>query len=358
MSEPVCKVVDVLFIRFELKDLAAQKEFLQHFGLQLAHETDDAIYFKGTGNQPYCYIAHRGDENRFLGAAYYVNSAEELERLAAAVGADIVDSNEPAGGRCVKFADPDGIGIEVYHGIALTDAPSQPAPKLNAGFEKHRINELQRFGRGPDEWVVKDGEWHYELTSKVKRLGHYAFNVADTDASIAWYENTLGFLITDNLMGPDGSRMGAFLRTNQGDTPVDHHTINIVGSIEPTAPFAGTFGHGGFELTESVDDLMAGHYHLKTLGKYYHEWGVGRHLLGSQMYDYWRDPTGFTMEHWTDSDLLDASVAPTESPAKDFMMAQYGPEAPASFGLSMPSDQVDAFRKEAPHIPDLLKMFE
>jgi hypothetical protein len=23
--------------------------------------------------------------------------------------------------------------------------------------------------------------------------------------------------------------------------------------------------------------------------KYPHEWGIGRHLLGSQMYDYWRD---------------------------------------------------------------------
>ena len=47
---------------------------------------------------------------------------------------------------------------------------------------------------------------------------------------------------------------------------------------------------------------------MKTIDEYYHEWGVGRHLLGSQMYDYWRDTHGFTHEHWTDGDLLDASI--------------------------------------------------
>lgn len=356
MNEPLCKVSDLLFLRFELEDLEAQKEYLGHFGMQLAHETEDAIYYRGTGIQPYCYVAHRGASNLYLGAAFFVDSAEQLERLAAGVGADISDSVEPAGGRCVKFTDPDGLGIEVYHGVSLVDAPSLPTPKLNAGFEKTRTNELQRFGKGPDEWVVKDGEWRYELTSKVMRLGHFAFNVSDADTSIDWYQDTLGLLITDNLIGPDGSRIGAFMRTDQGETPVDHHTINLIAGLD--TQHAGTFGHGGFELTESVDDLMAGHFHMKTVGKYYHEWGIGRHLLGSQMYDYWRDTAGFTLEHWTDGDLLDAYVPATTSQARDFIMAQYGPVVPASFGLSMPSDQVDSYRAENPALPDMLKQLE
>ncbi|NJO02771.1 MAG: hypothetical protein HC880_14785 [Bacteroidia bacterium] len=32
--------------------------------------------------------------------------------------------------------------------------------------------------------------------------------------------------------------------------------------------------------------------------------------LGGQVFDYWKDPWGFTIEHWTDSDLLDASAPP------------------------------------------------
>ncbi len=356
MNEPLCKVNDLLFLRFELEDLEAQKEYLGHFGMQLAHETEDTIYYRGTGIQPYCYVAHRGTSNRYLGAAFFPDSAEQLDQLAAGIGADIIDSMEPAGGRCVKLTDPDGLGIEVYQGIELTAAEYLPTPKLNAGFDKTRVNKLQRFGSGADEWVVKDGEWRYELTSKVMRLGHFAFNVADPDSSIAWYQNTLGLLISDNLIGPDGSLIGAFMRTDHGETPVDHHTINLIAV--PDAQYAGTFGHGGYELAESVDDLMAGHFHMKTVGKYYHEWGIGRHLLGSQMYDYWRDTAGFTLEHWTDGDLLDASVPPTASQAKDFVMAQYGPPVPATFGLSMPSDQVEDYRTSNPALPDLLKQLE
>lgn len=46
------------------------------------------------------------------------------------------------------------------------------------------------------------------------RLGHFAFNVADSEVSIAWYQDTLGLLISDNLIGPDGSRVGAFMRAD------------------------------------------------------------------------------------------------------------------------------------------------
>ena len=117
---------------------------------------------------------------------------------------------------------------------------------------------------------------------------------------------------------------------------------------------AGSFGHAGFEVTESVDDLMAGHFHLKTLDRYQHEWGIGRHLLGSQMYDYWRDPQGFTLEHWTDGDLLDASVPPNDVPAKDFIMAQYGPLAPSSFNLTIPNEELERYREANISITEML----
>ena len=32
--------------------------------------------------------------------------------------------------------------------------------------------------------------------------------------------------------------------------------------------------------------------------------GVGRHVLGAQVFDYWRDPWGHVLEHFTDGDLL------------------------------------------------------
>jgi len=62
--------------------------------------------------------------------------------------------------------------------------------------------------------------------------------------------------------------------------------------------------HAAFEV-EDVDALMAGHDHLKNAG-FDHHAGIGRHILGSQTFDYWRDPWGHVVEHFTDGDLLNA----------------------------------------------------
>ena len=359
MSESICKVSDVVFVRFQLIDLEPQKEYLNHFGMILAHETEDSIFFRGTGTAPYCYVATRGEKDRYIGTAYKVNHYEELEQLSERMGVKIEHNNEPGGGKKVVLTDPDGIQIEVYHGMTLNDPIDTAETVLNTGKRKNRTNELQRFGKADSEWQVHGDKWVYELTLKVKRLGHTAINCVDGKKSMKWYSNVLGFLVSDNVITPDGQIGGAFMRCNQGDMPVDHHTLNNIQLPGERPPGDNpTFGHAGYEVTDSVDDLMAGHYHMKTVDKYYHEWGVGRHLLGSQMYDYWRDPSGFTHEHWTDGDLLDESVEPGNPAFRELVMAQYGPEVPATFGLTMPSDEVDDFRSNNPKISDMIKEVE
>ncbi len=358
MSTPICKVVDLLFLRFELVDLDAQKEYFEHFGLELLQESADALWYHGSGVAPFCYTASRGTENRFVAAGYYVHSLAELESLASAFDTQIVPSTEPGGGQMVSITDPDGLGVEVFFGVEFSQRENPPAPSLNTGVEKSRINELQRIGKASDEWKLEEEEWRYQLTSRVMRIGHYAVNVANADASINWYAATLGMLITDNLVMPDGRRSGAFMRVDQGDTPVDHHTINIVGPRKGREGYDGTFGHGGFELTGSIDDLLAGHYRMKTYGQYIHEWGVGRHLLGSQIYDYWRDPAGFTLEHWTDGDMVDSSRPPADVPARNFALGQYGPLPPSTFNLSIPNDMVETWREQHVPVVELLKAFE
>ena len=48
---------------------------------------------------------------------------------------------------------------------------------------------------------------------------------------------------------------------------------------------------------------MSGHEHLKRHRRR-HVWGIGRHLLGGQIFDYWKSPFGLIHEHWTDTDLF------------------------------------------------------
>ena len=115
MSKPICKVADIIFVRFELIDLAPQKEYMEHFGMFLAHETDNAIFYRGTGTAPYCYVATQGTANRHIGMAYRANTFADLEALATDQGVDIVENTEPGGGHKVTLIDPDNIEVEVYY---------------------------------------------------------------------------------------------------------------------------------------------------------------------------------------------------------------------------------------------------
>ncbi len=55
-----------------------------------------------------------------------------------------------------------------------------------------------------------------------------------------------------------------------------------------------------------------------------HAWGIGRHILGSQIFDYWEDPWGDKHEHYCDGDLFTADQPTGVHPASREGMAQWG----------------------------------
>ena len=103
MSEPICKVADIIYVRFELKEFEAQKKYLNHFGMMLAHEDENSIFFRGTGTSPYIYVATKSNENKYIGSAYKANDYSDLEALSKEFNVDIVEINEPGGGHKVTL---------------------------------------------------------------------------------------------------------------------------------------------------------------------------------------------------------------------------------------------------------------
>jgi hypothetical protein len=59
-------------------------------------------------------------------------------------------------------------------------------------------------------------------------------------------------------------------------------------------------------------------------------WGIGRHQLGSHIFDYWQDPWGRVHEHWTDTDTLNADSAPGLCGTDD-LNRPWGDPIPPSF---------------------------
>ena len=62
--------------------------------------------------------------------------------------------------------------------------------------------------------------------------------------------------------------------------------------------------HSAFEALDQ-DAIGQGQQFLKARG-WRHFWGMGRHILGSQIFDYWLDPCGYEIEHYADGDVYDA----------------------------------------------------
>jgi hypothetical protein len=79
---------------------------------------------------------------------------------------------------------------------------------------------------------------------------------------------------------------------------------------------------------QDIDDVFMGHAHLAKKNKYEHMWGIGRHLLGSQVYDYWADPWGRIHEHWADTDRLNASTPCNLLSAEEALVSQWGEPPP------------------------------
>ena len=128
---------------------------------------------------------------------------------------------------------------------------------------------------------------------------------------------------------PDGSPAVAFMRLNRGDKPTDHHTLALAQT------FAPALNHISFELIDP-DAVGIGARLLRDRG-WKHAWGMGRHLLGSQIFDYWDDPWGDKHEHYCDGDLFTADQPTGVHPASRAGMAQWGQVMPASFTRPKPT---------------------
>lgn len=289
------KVTDVSFVRFAAPDLDAMERFAMAFGLVKTERTDDTLYCRGTDPEPFVHVTELGEPG-FRGVAFDAASAQDLEAASQIQGASAVEPlNEPGGGQRVRLKDPDGFSVEIVHGRkAQPPLTVRRGSPINTGSNSVRFGTLQRLEAGP---------------AQVKRLGHCVLRVSDFKTSSEWYQSNLGFLVSDEVyVGEPGNNLTAFMRCDRGETYVDHHSLLCIGLGD-----AG-FDHAAFEV-EDFDAVMLGHDHLKGQG-YDHHTGIGRHILGSQVYDYWKDPWGHVMEHFTDGDLLnsDAETSSVEPP--------------------------------------------
>jgi catechol 2,3-dioxygenase-like lactoylglutathione lyase family enzyme len=307
---PTVKAAALAHLIFERPDVALAERFLSDFGLKPCAKTDSALFLRGTGPSPYCYRIHKAGKARFVGFGFTVAARADLENLARIPGAsEIVSVTHPGGGECVVLTDPSGFVVEAVYGQTPVAAlPCRGPLHFNLPGDPVRINDTQRPAPQPPGIV---------------KLGHVVLEVADYQATSAWYTQHFGLIPSDVQVLPDGSPAVTFFRLDLGDTPADHHTLAMAQGFMPL------YSHSAYEVVDA-DAVGMGQRVLRERG-WRHAWGIGRHILGSQIFDYWSDPWGAKHEHYCDGDLFTADKPTGVHPVSREAMAQWGQPMPASF---------------------------
>ncbi|MHA7651667.1 VOC family protein [Mycobacterium sp. ML4] len=309
---PVIKVADLAWLEFEKPDLTRCEAFARAFGFQTARRGVDELALRGTDAGAPCVIVRRGQRSRFTGVAFRARDEVDVLRLADKSGAPTRPLPETIGGIAVDLMDPTGTPVRVVAGMHdLPALPGQQPPVFNFGPTVLRTNATQRPPRVP---------------ARVQRLGHLVLQSTKYLQSLNWYLDTLGMIVSDFQYFPGQRERGptmSFIRCDRGSTPADHHTLAL--ALGP----ANRYLHSAYQVSD-LDALAAGGEYLAERG-YVRSWGIGRHIQGSQIFDYWRDPDGFLVEHFTDGDMFDNTLEPGWAPLTASGLAQWGPPATRDF---------------------------
>lgn len=309
---PVIKVADIAWLEFEKPDLTRTEAFARAFGFQTAQRSPDELLLRGTDAGAPCVIVRRGQQTRFVAAAFRACDEVDVLRLADKSGRTARPLPEAIGGLAVDLVDPSGIPVRVVAGMhELPALPGQHPHVFNFGQDLRRANATQRPPRVP---------------ARVQRLGHLVLQSTKYRQALNWYLDNLGMIVSDFQFFPGQRERGptmSFIRCDRGATPADHHTLAM--ALGPVNRYL----HSAYQVSD-LDALAAGGEYLKERG-YFHSWGIGRHIQGSQIFDYWRDPDGFMVEHYTDGDMFDSTVEPGWAPLTASGLAQWGPPATRDF---------------------------
>ena len=199
-----------------------------------------------------------------------VDNQASLEALGAELTKDQKIERDSEGG--IRIKDPVGQALTFRVAKMVATHPHAPEKGMNRPFwPVDRVKPL-RIGHAV----------YFTPSSKLKETSEF-------------YRNRLGFRMTESV-----KQFGDFMRC--AGSP-DHHNLFLISVGEKAG-----FNHVAFELN-NFDEIMGG-------GKFMEEKGwkantkPGRHIMGSNIFWYFKNPSGGATEYFSDMDVFDDNWQP------------------------------------------------
>ena len=181
--------VELLTPKFE----DSRRFFIDIMGMTQSGEKDGSVYLRGWDDYERYSLKLTDAKTSGLGhAAFRTRSPQALERRAAALkgsGFDIGWTDGDLGhGKTFVFKDPDGHRFEIYYDTEWYEPPRELRPALK--------NQAQKFpARGIN----------------VRRIDHFNGLAVDIKANREFFQNYLGFMLTEQIVLDDGTEAGMWM---------------------------------------------------------------------------------------------------------------------------------------------------
>jgi catechol 2,3-dioxygenase-like lactoylglutathione lyase family enzyme len=234
------------------------------------------------------------------------DDADDLDRIVAQLrGIDVDVERLPDS---LQTRDPSTGVVVVVELARRLEQPMLPATAYNGPGRNERLN-----ARAP---VLLR-----EQPVRPRKLGHAVMGVADIESSQKFFQQGIGFKVSDQVPG-----LGAFMRCS-----TDHHNLLLL-----SAPL--NFLHHTSWQVDDLDEVGRGAMHMLEDHPERHVWGMGRHYIGSNFFWYLRDPAGNFTEYYSDMDCIvdDQLWKPEVFDQGPKSLFSWGPPPPPSF--IMPED--------------------
>ncbi len=278
---------------------AAEKFFIDTWHLDVVARTSETVYLRGTGSDHHLLSLTKNDSSVLLAITLKATSSKALDTIAELTiqhGGHVLGSKqqvqEPSGGEAITIIDPQGRVLRIVHGDAQHVGCE---PLLPANVDRPI------------------------------RLAHAVLNSMDVAAVMPFYENVLGFKLSDR------TKIMAFIRIPQGEATQgfgDHHSIALADADN------NCLNHIAFVMP-TLESVMRGGGRMRDAG-YDIEWGPGRHGPGDNAFNYFVGPAGFVIEYTAEVEQVDDSYVagcPADWKWPEGRVDQWGISAPPSAAL-------------------------